>query len=144
MNIAQLKPLILAKVEETGYILYGIEFVKEQKNDILRVYIDSEKDIVVDDCQIVSQVLSAYLDEIDPIPTEYYLEVSSPGAERELRTDNDILKAKGKYIHLETFEQMLEGVLFEVYPESIIIQIKGKNISVSKIDIQKIRLAIKF
>jgi ribosome maturation factor RimP len=144
MNIAQLKPLIMAKVEETGYIPYGIEFVKEQKNDILRVYIDSEKDIVVDDCQIVSQVLSTYLDEIDPIPTEYYLEVSSPGAERELRTDKDIFKAKGKYIHLETFEQTLEGVLFEVYPESIIIQIKGKNISVSKIDIQKIRLAIKF
>lgn len=144
MNLDKLKPLIATVVESTGYILYDVEFVKEGSQQILRVSIDHDHEITVDDCQIVSAVLDPFLDEIDPIPTEYYLEVSSPGAERELRNERDYEKSKGKYVILETFEQTLEGVLFENYPDAIILQIKGKNVRINKIEIQKIRLAIKF
>jgi len=144
MNLDKLKPLIASKVEAAGYLLYDLEFVQENNINILRIMIDHDHEITVDDCQIVSIAVDSYLDELDPISTEYYLEVSSPGAERELRNNRDYEKAKGKYVHLETFEQTLEGILFENYPESILIQIKGKNVNVSKIEIQKIRLAIKF
>ncbi len=145
MNLAKLKEQVIAELSSIGYTLYELEYVKEDKRNILRVYIDKEIDqISIDDCEVASRHLSDYLDQIDPIPEEYYLEVSSPGAERELRTDKDIKKHLGFHVQVTTFEQTLEGVLFEAYDNSIILQIKGKNVTISKIDIQKIRLAIKF
>lgn len=145
MNLAKLRDQVISELQTVSYSLYDLEYVKEGKRNILRVYIDKEKgEISIDDCEVASRHLSDFLDKTDPIPEEYYLEVSSPGAERELRTDKDLEKHVGFYVHLETFEQTLEGILFQVYENSIIIQIKGKNTTISKIDIQKIRLAIKF
>ncbi len=144
MDKSLLKKQLEPKINQLGYELFDIELLKEQKRLILRISIDNDTEITVEDCQIVSSGINDFLDEIDPIQEEYYLEVSSPGAEREFKSEKDFERFKGFYIHLETFEQTLEGTLFENYLESIIIQIKGKNIKISKIDIQKIRLAIKF
>ena len=71
-------------VEETGLELLGIEFVSAGKHSTLRVYIDHENGITVDNCADVSRQISAILDVEDPISTEYNLEVSSPGLDRPL------------------------------------------------------------
>jgi len=76
-------------LSENGYKLYNIEFVKEAKDYILRVYIDRAqggegKYIGTDDCEKVSRYLSRRLDELDPIEKSYILEVSSPGIDRAL------------------------------------------------------------
>lgn len=73
-------------VSTMGYQLWGIEYLPNRKNSILRVYIDSAEGIDVDDCAAVSRQVSGLLDVEDPIPGEYNLEVSSPGLDRLLFT----------------------------------------------------------
>lgn len=71
-------------VEETGKELLGLEFISAGNNSILRLFIDHEDGINVDDCAEVSRQVSAILDVEDPISSEYNLEVSSPGVDRPL------------------------------------------------------------
>lgn len=72
-------------LDEHNFELVDVEYVKEGSNYFLRVYVDKEGGIDIDDCGMISEYLSQKLDENDPIPTAYFLEVSSPGAERPLK-----------------------------------------------------------
>ena len=81
---------ILPTAEALGYTLWDVEFLKEGARRILRVTIDSEAGITIDDCEKMHRAIDPILDEIDPIEDAYDLEVSSPGIERELRTDRHI------------------------------------------------------
>jgi len=85
-------------IENLGYELVDVEFIKEGSNWFLRVYIDQENGINIDDCTDVSKVISVKLDEADPITQEYYLEVSSPGIERVVKKDKDFERFKGNKI----------------------------------------------
>lgn len=76
--------LIQPVIKDMGYELVGIEYVSSGKHSILRVYIDAEQGIGVDDCEAVSRQLSSIFDVEDPITMPYNLEVSSPGVERPL------------------------------------------------------------
>jgi ribosome maturation factor RimP len=80
----KLTEMLEAPVEAIGFELVGVEFVRAGKHSTLRIYIDSENGIEVDDCADVSRQVSAVLDVEDPISTEYNLEVSSPGMDRPL------------------------------------------------------------
>ena len=80
----RLTEMLTSPVEALGFELVGVEFVRAGKHSILRVYIDKEAGIDVDDCADVSHQVSAVLDVEDPITTEYNLEVSSPGMDRPL------------------------------------------------------------
>ncbi len=73
--------------------LVEIEYVKEGKNWFLRLFIDKENGVDIEECGIVSEKLSEKLDEIDPIPHNYFLEVSSPGAERPLKKEEGFHKS---------------------------------------------------
>lgn len=86
--------------DELGYELVEVEYVKEGRNWFLRLYIDKEDGVDLDDCALFSERLEEVLDAIqpDPIPHAYYLEVSSPGAERPLVTEKDFEKAVGSFI----------------------------------------------
>lgn len=77
-------------VTNLGYELYHVEFVKEGGEDYLRIYIDNEEGIKLDDCVKVNKAVGEILDIEDPIPDFYYLEISSPGMERELHTDKHL------------------------------------------------------
>lgn len=143
MELSTLKSLIATQVTGMGYFLYDVEYVKEGKDHILRVMIDKAEGIVIDDCIAVSEVLNPLLDQWDPISEEYGLEVSSPGAERKLRTPEEITRAIGMYVHVETFEQKLEGKL-EAYQNNVVtLKIRNKKIDVATPDITLIRIAIK-
>ena len=80
----KLTEMLEPAVEALGFELVGVEFVRAGKHSILRVFIDHENGITVDDCADVSYQVSAILDVEDPISTEYNLEVSSPGMDRPL------------------------------------------------------------
>lgn len=80
----KLTEMMESPVEALGFELVGVEFIRAGKHSTLRVYIDSEKGIEVDDCAEVSYQVSAVLDVEDPISTEYNLEISSPGMDRPL------------------------------------------------------------
>lgn len=81
---AQLDQLIRPVVEGLDYQLWGVEYLSQGKNTVLRIYIDHENGIDVDDCAKVSRQVSGVLDVEDPISVEYTLEVSSPGMARPL------------------------------------------------------------
>ena len=101
-----LELLVKPIVEQLGYELYDVEFLKEGTDWFLRIFIDSkEKMIGLDDCEEVSNRISDMLDEKDPISTAYNLEVSSCGLERHLREIKHFESAVGKNIELKLFTQ---------------------------------------
>lgn len=101
--IENLKEQIEPIAEGLDYELYHIEFVKEGKENYLRIYIDSENGVSLEGCEKVSRAISELLDDIDPIQESYYLEVSSPGIDRVLYTDKHLEKYKSYNIVLNLY-----------------------------------------
>ncbi|WP_155590270.1 ribosome maturation factor RimP [Lysinibacillus cavernae] len=135
-------------VDELNLELVDIEFVKEGRNWFLRVYVDTpEGDIDIDQCALVSERLSLLLDEKDPITQNYYLEVSSPGAERPLKKDTDFEKVVGKFIYVKTYKPIKDmkeflGYLTSYDEHTLVmeVRIKTRKITVT-IEQEKIALA---
>ena len=126
-------------VEQLGYELYDVEFVKEGKDYFLRVYIDSKDGISLDDCERVSNSLDPILDETDPISMSYSLEVSSCGLERHLREKEHFNKAKDKNIEIKLFkalgnEKQYEGILKDVSENAIVLELENGNTIEIKLD----------
>ncbi|MGI5976380.1 MAG: ribosome maturation factor RimP [Candidatus Limivicinus sp.] len=95
-------------VEEEGCSLWSVEYLKEAGSWYLRVYIDKEGGVSIDDCERISRRLDPMLDEADPIPGSYVFEVGSAGAERELRRPGDFEKFIGSEVEVKLY-QPLEG-----------------------------------
>ena len=117
-------------VEALGFELAGVEFVRAGKHSTLRVYIDHPEGIDVDQCAQVSHQVSAILDVEDPISTEYYLEVSSPGADRRLFKHQHYLESVGEKVSvkLNTPQQgrrNFAGVLKACEQDEVIVEVDG-------------------
>ena len=87
-------------LEQEQLELVDIEYVKEGKSWFLRIFIDKENGVDIDDCGLVSEKLGEKLDAVDPIQQNYFLEVSSPGAERPLKKQQDFIRAIGKHVNI--------------------------------------------
>lgn len=140
-------------LEELNLELVEVEYVKEGRNWFLRVYIDKEDGVDIEECGLVSERLSEQLDEKDPISNNYFLEVSSPGAERPLKKERDFERAIGKNVHIKTYEPIdnekeFEGILKEFNGETVIIEMKiktrKKELTIPYEKIAKARLAVSF
>lgn len=137
-------------VEELGYELVDVEFLKEGSSYFLRVYLDKPGGINLDDCQKMSQLLSDKLDEKDPINVPYYLEVSSPGLDRPLKTDKDLKRNLGKEIEIKLYEplngkKIIEGILEAYEEKTIVIRTEtSETIEIPRELIALIKLAVKF
>lgn len=103
-----LAALLAPVVEALGYELWELEYSAGRGTGLLRVYIDAEAGITLDDCERVSRAVSEQLDAADPIPGQYTLEVSSPGLERPLRSPAHFARFVGEPVFVETV-QPLEG-----------------------------------
>lgn len=136
-------------VEEMSLELIDIEYLKEGNNWFLRVYIDKEGGIDIDDCGIVSEKLSKRLDEVDPIKEAYFLEVSSPGIERPLKKEKDYYWAIGKRVNVKTYEPIedmkaFEGTLTEFDGKSLSLLEEKKTYNIPIDKVAKARLAVVF
>ena len=141
--------ILLPIVEEYGFELVDVEFVKEAGNWFLRAYIDKPGGIGVDDCETVSRRLSDLLDEQDFIEESYILEVSSPGLGRPLKKDKDFERNMGKLVEIRTYrpiEKQKEfcGILTAYDSNSVTIDEDGTERVFDKKDTALIRLAIEF
>jgi ribosome maturation factor RimP len=147
--------IVSAKVtpflEENNYELVDIEFVKEGPHRYLRVYIDKEGGVSLDDCQAVSTFLNQKLDEIDPIEENYYLEVSSPGIERTLKKDSDFIKFKGKKIQIKLYQtingqKIITGTLVDYIDKQIIVdsELIENNIVIPRDKAASVKLIAEF
>lgn len=105
----RVEELIKDKIENIGYTLYDVEYAKEGPNYYLRIFIDSEKGIDLDDCEKVSNEINEKLDEADYIKEQYFLEVSSPGVERILRKDRHLEQNIGKQVEVKLFKKDENG-----------------------------------
>lgn len=95
--------LILPTVNELGCSLWDVEYVKEGARQILRVTIDKENGVDINDCEAVHRGIDPILDETDPIPVQYYLEVSSPGVERDLTRPFHFDVCNGQKVDVKLF-----------------------------------------
>lgn len=117
--------MALPIAEEAGCELVDVEYVKEGGNWFLRVYIDKPGGVALDDCEKVSRPLEKKIDETDPIPHAYYLEVSSPGLERPLKKPGDYIKAVGSPVEIKLFKSVGDRKRFE----GELISCDGKSIT---------------
>jgi ribosome maturation factor RimP len=130
-------------VTDLGYYLYDVEYVTENNEKILRVMIENDTVIDIDDCVKVSHKISEYLDIDDPFTDPYNLEVTSAGAERELRTSDEIKRAVGQHVMIQTVEQKMDGLLVSYKNGFLEIKHNNKRTStVNEIDITFIRMAV--
>lgn len=147
--------LVTPILEKQNFELVEVEFVKEGRDWFLRVFIDKEGGIDILDCAFVSEQLDEKLDAMDPdpIPQAYFLEVSSPGAERPLKKESDYEKAVGEYIHISLYqtidgEKQFEGILKTLDKDQLTLTVKiktrVKDYTFERKNIAKARLAIQF
>jgi ribosome maturation factor RimP len=137
------------EVAAIGYELLGIELNQNGHSSVLRVYIDKEVGIGVDDCALVSHQLSGLLDVEDPIAGNYDLEVSSPGLDRPLFTIEQYKKFIGETVKLKLYEKQngrknFIGILNSVDEEEIVISSEDEEYSLPFRLIERARLVPQF
>ena len=91
-------------VEEEGCSLWDVEYVREAGSWYLRVFIDKEGGVSIDDCERISRRMDPILDEADPIPDSYVFEVGSAGAERELKRPSDFEQFMGSQVEVKLYQ----------------------------------------
>lgn len=119
-------------LEDLDLSLFDVEYVQEGKDMFLRVYIDKSGGVDLTDCSNVSEMLSEKLDEEDPIKSAYMLEVSSPGAERPLKTKDDFHSHINENIYVSLYlhidgEKEYEGILKSLENDIVTIEYKYKH-----------------
>lgn len=142
-------------LDERGLELWNVEFVKEVKDWFLRVYIDKkshdkEDYISIEECEDVSRHLSELLDENDPIEQNYYLEVSSPGMDRELITEEHYKRYIGSLVDMKLYKaidgkKVITAILDGIDDENYYLLDDDKNkLTIAKSQVAKTKLAVVF
>ena len=136
-------------MENLGFELVDVEYVKEGGTWYLRAYVDKEGGITINDCETVSRAFSEKLDEKDFIDEAYIMEVSSPGLGRPLKKEKDFARSLGKEVEIRTFrpirhEKEFYGVLSAYDADSVTIAAEDGSQTFERKDIALIRLAFDF
>ncbi len=144
-NLNHLWELFEPVVEGLGYELIEIEYHPNPKFGVLRLYIDSENGIQIDDCSTVSQQISALIDVEDPLPGKFNLEISSPGLDRPLRRVKDFERFSGELAQVKTSmpldgQRNFKGRLAGVDNDSLTLECEDKTVSLPLASIDKARL----
>jgi ribosome maturation factor RimP len=148
-NLTQLWDLLEPVITGLGYELVEIEYQPNPKHGVLRIFIDQPDGIQLDDCQEVSNQVSALLDVEDPIPGHYNLEVSSPGLDRPLNKVEDFERFTGEMVKIKTGmaidgQRNFKGRLRGIEGDDITIEFDGKQVSLPLASIEKARLVPDF
>lgn len=127
-------------INNLGYDLYDVYYVKEGPDYFLRIVIDNEEGINLDDCEKVNNAINDVLDEADYIKEQYFLEVSSPGLERVLRKDKHFQSQIGNEIVLKLFKAIdkqkeIQGILKEYNDNNLVIENENKILTIEKSNI---------
>ena len=147
---AKTEELILPIVEANHFELVDVEYVKEAGTWYLRIYIDKEGGININDCELVSRAFSEILDKEDYIEDAYILEVSSPGLGRPLKKDKDFQRNLGEEVEVRTYKPINKqkefvGLLDAWDKETVTLQLEsGELLTLARADIALIRQYIEF
>lgn len=146
----RIRALITPTAAQLGYTIWDVAYVKEGADYILRVTIDKEGGITIDDCERMTHALDPVLDEADPIEQSYLLEVSSPGIEREITRDEHFAACAGEKVELRLFApvdgcRVFTGILQGLDAEGMIaLEIGGTIRTFARRDVSKIHTVFDF
>ena len=140
----KVESLVEGKITALGYHLYDVEYVKEGKEFYLRIYIDKEEGISLEDCELVSNNITDILDEADYIKDQYFLEVSSPGVERVLKKEKHLQNNIGIKVQVKLFKpyygkKQFEGILKNFDENKIELESSGEFLSLERQNIGQIK-----
>ena len=143
----KLSAMVRPVVEEEGCRLWDVEYVREAGTWYLRVFIDKEGGVGIDDCERISRRLDPMLDEADPIPDSYVFEVGSAGAERELRRPSDFEQFMGSEVEIKLYQPLngsksFVGSLADYADGAVTILSGGRELTFSKQQIAKVHLHV--
>ena len=147
---SRVESYLLPLMEQHGFELVDVEYVKEAGTWYLRAYIDKEGGIAVDDCEVISRKLSDWVDKEDFIDESYILEVSSPGLGRPLKKEKDFARSLGKDVEVRLYRQLnrqkeFTGVLSAYDESTVTLTMEDESQMVfERGDIALIRLALDF
>lgn len=132
-------------INECGVLLYDTEIANENGKSIYRIYIIKDGGITLDDCERVSKLLSPIFDVTPPISTDYILEVSSPGLERNLHSIKNFSMSIGELVKIKLADMKISGKIIKVKDDIVSINTTdGKDIDIKISDIQKARTYIEW
>ncbi len=140
--------LALPVVEGAGCTLWDVEYVKEAGQWFLRVYIDKEGGVSIDDCEAVSRPLSDLLDEADPIEGSYTFEVSSAGADRALKKPEHFARCLGQEVEVRLYRpkegrKEFVGALKGFEDGTVTLDVDGREMSFTKQETALVRLYLR-
>ena len=144
-NVAsKVSALLAPTIEQMGYDLWDVTYGKEGADYHLTVTIDSENGITIDDCEAVHHAIDPILDEADPIEGMYFLNVSSPGIERELRTEEHLQKSIGQRVDVRLFaahegKKNFKGTLASFAEGVLTVDLGNESVSVPFSGVSKIK-----
>lgn len=146
---AKTEAILIPILDEFGFELWDVEYVKEGSEYYLRAYIDKEGGITIDDCVDVSRKLSDKLDEDDFIDSEYILEVSSPGLGRTLKSDRDFSKSIGRDTDIKLYKPIdkvkeFEGTLKAFDNDTLTFLIDGDERVFERSEVASVKLHVEF
>lgn len=150
MYESRTEEFLLPLMEEHHFELVDVEYVKEGSSWYLRAYIDKEGGIAIDDCEVISRLLSDWLDKEDFISDSYILEVSSPGLGRPLKKEKDFARSLGKEVDVKLYrarekQKDFTGILAEYDKNTVTIELEdGSRMVFERQEIALIRLAFDF
>ena len=141
--------MLTVPVEALGFQLWGIEYVHAGRHSVVRVFIDHENGILIEDCAEVSRQVSAVMDVEDPISTEYTLEVSSPGVDRPLFNAQHYAAYIGEDAKVQLTmpvagSRNLKGVISKIEGQMLTLTVDGKDLVVALDNIRKGNIIAKF
>lgn len=148
--IKRVEEVVQPFIDENGFELVEVEFVKEGPNHYLRLYVDKDGGFSINDCELVSRFVEGKLEAEDFIEQAYILEVSSPGIDRVLKKDFEYTKYKGKDVDVKLFKPIdkvkeFSGSLVGLIDGKIVITTEnGEELSFDKKDVSTCRLSVKF
>ena len=140
----RVESLVTKTINDLGYELYDVEYAKEGKDYYLRIFIDKQEGIDLNDCEKVNDSINDLLDQADYIKEQYFLEVSSPGIERNLRKDKHLEDNIGNLVEIKLFKpiekkKVIQGILKEFNKETLILETEENNIEIERKDISVIK-----
>lgn len=147
---AMIEELVLPITNENNIEIVDVEYVKEAGEYYLRIFIDKDGGVSLNDCEVVSRAINPILDEKDPIKENYFLEVSSPGLDRPLKKEKDFVRYAGRDVEVKLYKPInglkhFEAELVELAENKVVkLIVDGEEMEFDKKDIALIRLAVKF
>ncbi len=150
-NIAnKVKEFLTPVIENLGYDVVDVEFVKKNDGNNLTVFIDKKGGVSLDDCVLVHQTIDTPLDDLDPTQGEHYiLNVSSPGLDRPIKTDEDLKRNLGEHLEASTYAKIgtrkhFDGILSDFNETEITLVVDNKPLTIARDNISKLNKYIDF